>query len=298
MPYMKSQDTHISKISTFSNVKVLTQEHNDFPKKLNVLKDTPDVLFAIGNTSILNDLSIAIVGSRKCTNYGKDCAFKFANEISNNNIRIVSGLAEGIDTAAHRGSVTNKTIAVIGSGFDKVYPKSNLNLIYEILANDGVILTEYFFDVDAYPFNFPKRNRLVAAMTDGIIVIEAGENSGALITTHIAKELNKNIYVVPANINNSYAQGSNKLLHTNVKIALSPSDILKDFIDISLPTKNISMQISEEYKEIYDLLLTTPLTSDEICKKTNLSINKINSTLTLMELEAYILKRNGKFTLV
>lgn len=288
----------MSKISTFNNVKILTPAHPDFPKKLNILKEPPDLIFALGNTSILNDFSIAIVGSRKCSNYGKECAFKFANEISKNDIRIISGLAEGIDTAAHRGSISNKTIAVIGSGFDKIYPKSNLNLVYEILANDGAIITEHFFDVDAYPFNFPKRNRIVAAMSEGVLVIEAGEKSGALITTDIAKNLNKNLYVIPSNINNNFATGSNNLLHDNVKIALSPNDILKDFMDISLVTNKTSLKIPLEYQEIYNLLLISPLTSDEICKKTNIPPSKINSTLTLMELESYICKRNGKFTLV
>lgn len=288
----------MSKISMFNNVKVLTPNHPDFPQKLNILKDPPDLLFALGNTSILNDFSIAIVGSRKCSDYGKECAFKFANEISNNNIRIISGLAEGIDTAAHRGSISNKTIAVIGSGFDKIYPKSNLSLVNEILANDGVIITEYFFDVDAYPFNFPRRNRIVAAMSEAVLVIEAGEKSGALITAEIAKSLSKNLYVVPSNITNKFSVGSNKLLQSNVKISLSPNDILKDFIDISLVTYKPPIEIPLEYREIYNLLADTPLSSDEICKKTNLSANKVNSTLTLMELEAYILKRNGKFTLV
>lgn len=286
----------MSKLMIFSNVKVLTHEHPDFPKKLMTLKDPPDVLFALGNTSILNDLSIAIVGSRRCSNYGKDCAFKFANELSNNNIRIISGLAEGIDTAAHRGSVSNKTIAVLGSGFGKIYPKSNITLLDEIIANDGVIITEYFFDVNAYPFNFPKRNRIVAAMSEGIIVIEAGENSGALITANIAKKLKKKIYVVPANINNTFAFGSNKLLHDNINIALSPNDILKDFVDVSLATNNSSIQIPEEYRPIYDLLTNMPLNVDEIARKLNVSVAKANISLTMMELNNYITKSaDGKF---
>lgn len=287
----------MSKLMTFNNLKILTHEHPDFPQKLHILKDPPDILFALGNTSILNDVSIAIVGSRKCSNYGKECAFKFANELSNNNIRIISGLAEGIDTAAHRGSVRNKTIAVLGSGFGKIYPKSNIALLNEIIANDGVIITEYFFDVAAYPFNFPKRNRLVSAMSEGIVVIEAGENSGALITVNIGKQLNKNIYVVPSNINNTFAFGSNKLLNNNVKIVLSPNDILKEFVDISPVTTNtISIQLPEEYKGIYNLLKNTPLKVDEIARALNISIVKANVSLTMMELNNYISKTaDGKF---
>lgn len=283
-------------MSIFNNVKILNHSHPDFPKKLKNLSDSPDVIFAIGNTKILNDLSIAIVGSRKCSSYGKEYAYKFANEISSNNIRIISGLAEGIDTYAHKGSIANKTIAVLGSGFNKIYPKSNINLIQEIIRNDGVIITEYFFDVEAYPFNFPKRNRIVAALSEAVIVIEAGENSGALITARIAQKLDKKIYVVPSNINNIFAKGSNNLLHGNVKVALSPSEILEEFIDNTLATKLLSIKIPNEYLDIYNILKDTPLKADEIARTLNVSITKVNSSLTMMELNDYIYKSSdGNF---
>lgn len=287
----------MSKISILNNVTVLSNTHPDFPQKLKFLSDPPEVLFAIGNTKILNDLSIAIVGSRKCTPYGKEIAYKFANEISNNNIRIISGLAEGIDTYAHKGSISNKTIAVLGSGFNKIYPKSNINLIYEIIQNDGVVISEYFFDVNAYPFNFPKRNRIVAALAEGIVVVEAGENSGALITANIAKKLNKKIYVIPSNIDNIFSKGSNNLLYdNNVKITLSTQDILSDFIDNSLATYSISINIPNEYLDIYNILKTNSLSADEIARKLNTSIMQVNSTLTMMELNEYIYKSSdGNF---
>ena len=287
------------KMSILNNIKILNHSHPDFPQKLKDITDPPDVLFAIGNTKILNDLSIAIIGSRKCSNYGKECAYNFANEISRNNIRIVSGLAEGIDTYAHKGSIKNKTIAVIGSGFNKIYPKSNLNLIEEIIHNDGVVITEYFFDVDAFAFNFPKRNRIVAALSEGIIVIEAGEKSGALITVNIAQKLNKKIYVVPSNINNTFAKGSNKLLQSNVKVSISPNDILEDFIETQLATEPISLKIPKEYSAIYNILKKAPLRADELARELSNSITKVNSDLTLMELNGYIRKtQNGNFEII
>ena len=286
----------MSNISIYNNVKILNHDHPDFPNKLKEIENPPEILFALGNTKILNDTSIAIVGSRKCSDYGKSCAFNLANDISKNGIRIVSGLAEGIDTYAHKGSVSNKTIAVIGSGFNQIYPHSNKKLINEIIANDGVIITEYFFDIPAYPFNFPKRNRIVAALSEGIVVIEAGENSGALITVDMAQKLNKKIYVVPANVDNIYSKGSNKLLHSNVKVALSATDILEDFIDNQLATKNISIDVPKEYEDIYNILKKVHLSADELSKNLKLPISNINSSLTMMELSGYVYKlTDGKF---
>ena len=286
----------MSNISIYNNVKILNHDHPDFPNKLKNIENPPEILFALGNTKILNDTSIAIVGSRKCSDYGKNCAFNLANEVSKNNIRIISGLAEGIDTYAHKGSVSNKTIAVIGSGFNNIYPHSNNKLINEIIANDGVIITEYFFDIPAYPFNFPKRNRIVAALSEGIVVIEAGENSGALITVDIAQKLNKKIYVVPANVDNIYSKGSNKLLYSNVKAALSATDILEDFIDNQLATKTISINIPKEYESIYNILKCNPQSADSLSKNLNTPISVINSNLTMMELGGYVYKLpDGKF---
>ncbi|MBR2430967.1 MAG: DNA-processing protein DprA [Clostridia bacterium] len=286
----------MSNISIYNNLKILNHAHPDFPSKLKTIENPPEILFALGNTKILNDTSIAIVGSRKCSDYGKICAFNLANDISKNNIRIVSGLAEGIDTYAHRGSVSNKTIAVIGSGFNQIYPRSNQKLINQIIANDGVIITEYFFDIPAYPFNFPKRNRIVAALAEGIVVIEAGENSGALITVEIAQKLNKKIYVVPSNIDNIYSKGSNKLLQNNNKVILSSADILKDFIDNQLATKTSSINIPKEYENIYNALKDNPQFADVLSKNLSTPISVINSNLTMMELGGYVTKlADGKF---
>lgn len=286
----------MSNISIYNNVKILNHTHPDFPSRLKNIENPPEILFALGNTKILNDTSIAIVGSRKCSNYGKSCAFNLANDISKNNIRIISGLAEGIDTYAHKGSVSNKTIAVIGSGFNQIYPRSNKKLIDEIIANDGVILTEYFFNVPAFPFNFPRRNRIVAALAEGVVVIEAGEDSGALITVELAKNLNKKIYVVPSNIDNIYSKGSNKLLQSDSKVVLNSTDILEDFIDNQLATKTMSINIPKEYEEIYNILKYNSQTADAISKNLNTPISIINSNLTMMELGGYVTKlSDGKF---
>lgn len=296
MQSAKNLHIQMSKISIYNNVKVLNHNHPDFPEKLKNIPNPPDVLFTLGNTKLLNDISIAIVGSRKCSDYGKTCAFEFASKLSKNGLTIVSGLAEGIDTYAHKGSVSNKTIAVIGSGFNKIYPKSNLKLIDEILKNDGLIITEYFFDVDAYPFNFPKRNRIVAALSDGVVVIEAGENSGALITVDLAQNLNKNIYVVPSNIDNIYSKGSNKLLCSSVKVALSADNILEDFIDKKLATKIMPINVPKEYENIYNILKDAPQSVDALSKNLNTPISVINSTLTMMELGGYAYKLpDGRF---
>lgn len=192
------------------NIKMITIQDEKFPQKLRNVYDPPVVLYIMGNENILDNLSIGIIGSRICSEYGAKMARQFAYNISKNNINIISGLAKGIDKYAHCGAIEagKSTVAVIASGLDIVYPKENKELYKSILKN-GVIVSEYVIGTKPEKMNFPARNRIISGLSDGILVVESGLKSGTRTTVDFALEQGKNIYSIPGNIN-SYTSMRNK----------------------------------------------------------------------------------------
>lgn len=180
-------------------IELITIKDEEYPENLRNIKNPPICLYCIGNKKIINQKSISIVGSRDCSDYGKNMALAFAYLLAKNNITVISGLAKGIDSAAHIGTLQakGKTVAVIGTGIDLVYPKENKNLMERIIQNDGLIISEYPIGTKPNKENFPRRNRIISGLSDGVLVIEAREKSGALITVDYGLEQGKNIYVVP-----------------------------------------------------------------------------------------------------
>ena len=183
-----------------------------------------------GNKKILNDKSIAIIGCRECSIYGKEVANKLAYELSNNKINIISGMAKGIDSYAHIGALKaeGKTIAVLGTGLDVIYPKENIALYSKIIELGGTIISEYVVGTKADRMNFPARNRIISGLSDGIIVVEAKKKSGTLITVDFALEQGKDIFVVPGNITSPNSAGTNDLIKQGAKCITSLNDILEE----------------------------------------------------------------------
>lgn len=182
-----------------NGIKLIHINNEKYPKKLKLIYDAPMYLYVKGNTGMLNEDSIAIVGSRICSKYGAMIARKFANQLSSSNINIVSGLAKGIDAYAHMGclDVGGKTIAVLGNGLDTIYPKENIKIANKILESGGAIISEYVIGTKPERLNFPSRNRIVSGISSGVLVVEAREKSGALITVDFAIEQGKEIFVIP-----------------------------------------------------------------------------------------------------
>lgn len=180
-------------------IKMITILDKKYPKKLRNIYDPPVVLYVKGNASIIDNLSIAIIGSRICSNYGKEVAKQFAYNLSKYNINIISGLAKGIDTYAHSGAIQAKeiTIAVMGNGLDIIYPEENRKIYDDIIKNNGAIISEYIIGTKPEKLNFPARNRIVSGLSEGILVVEANKKSGAFITVDFALEQGKNIYAIP-----------------------------------------------------------------------------------------------------
>ena len=212
-----------------SKIQLLSIENPKYPMLLRQIYDPPKFLYVLGNVNILNNLSVAIVGCREASQYGKSCAKYFAYNLAQQEINIVSGLAKGIDSFSHIGAIDTKgkTIAVIGSGLDVIYPKENEILAKQILANGGTIISEYPLGTKPNKNNFPARNRIISGLSRGVIIVEAKEKSGSLITANFALEQGREVFAVPGNINSINSIGTNNLIKDGAIPVCNYSDVLQ-----------------------------------------------------------------------
>lgn len=213
-------------------IEEISIESKDYPRQLKKIYDAPLKLYVLGNKEILKQNSIAIVGSRNATEYGKKVALKFSKELSEKGINIISGLAIGIDTYAHLGTLQNtskgKTIAVLGSGLDEIYPKANTELAKQILKGGGCIISEYPLGTKPEKVHFPQRNRIISGLSKGVLVVEASEKSGALITADFALEQGREVFAIPGNISSITSIGTNNLIAEGAKMVRNYMDIIED----------------------------------------------------------------------
>lgn len=210
---------------------ILSIDDSKYPSRLRNIAKPPETLYVEGNLNLLNENGIAIIGSRSCSENGKKYAQKFAEDLSMQNLVIISGMARGIDTAAHKGSlnINGKTIAVLGNGFKNIFPQSNIPLYKKIIEKGGTIVSEYPPDVKADSSKFLERNRIVSGLSIGILVIEAAYRSGTSVTARIAKEQKKKIFAIPHEIENIHGVGTNRLIHEGATLVTSVEDIIEKF---------------------------------------------------------------------
>lgn len=211
------------------NIGIVTILDSDYPKMLKHIYDAPVVLYYKGNRELLNNENIiAMIGSRQCTDYGKEVSVKLAYELAKKGICIVSGMAKGIDSYSHIGCIKagGKTIAVLGSGVDYIYPKENVRLYNAILQTGGLIVSEYIIGTKPNKLNFPARNRIISGLSKGVVVVEAKEKSGTLNTVDFALEQGKDVFVVPGNITSLNSEGTNELIKQGARCITSIEDIL------------------------------------------------------------------------
>lgn len=278
-------------------MKLISKNDDFFPKKLSNIPNPPKQIYVAGNESVLNKDAIAIVGSRHCTDYGKSIAEKFAIELSSNGLNIISGLALGIDTCAHKGCLKadGTTVAVLGGGLNNIYPEQNEYLFYEIINKGGAVISEYPPETEAFSDGFRRRNRIVSGLSLGVLIIEAAINSGTMITARHAMEQGKKIFCIPGRLDSNKGEGTNELIKKGAKMVTCVEDILEE-LDVQLDGDRANLKeiiIKEEYKQIYNLLLEDDLTPNEICKITGKAISEINSKLLLMEMEGLVSKKPG-----
>ena len=228
-------DKHIEYMEKHS-IDIVSIQDAEYPEILKEIYDAPISLYVRGNKNILNELSVAIIGCRECTEYGRNITKNLSYNIAKNKINIVSGLAKGIDGIAHQGALFagGKTIAVLGNGLDTIYPKENEHLAIEILQKGGAIISEYPLGTKPEKQNFPERNRIVSGMSKGIIVVEAKEKSGTLITVDFALEQGRDVFVVPGNINSEASIGTNDLIKQGAKLITSYKDVIEEYSDSAI----------------------------------------------------------------
>lgn len=276
----------------------LTPTDIEYPEKLKRYRTFPKELYAIGNIELLNKLSLAIVGTRNINNYGIMQTERFASYLSQKGITIVSGLANGVDTIAHTYSMeyAGRTIAVVASGFNYIFPKNNETLFKKIIENGGLIISEYRPDEDINMSNFHKRNRIISRLTEATLVTEAGIKSGSTLTAHITMKDKKLVFSIPGNINDPICRGCNSLISEGAILVESPKEII-EYLEIDDKLIDDS-KIRPEYKEIYELMSnTTPIGANEICQITNKKIQEVNEILLMLESDGFI-KEKGYNTYI
>ena len=282
-----------------------------YPKRLKKLENPPIGLYCKGDLKLLDPsrslrmTRLAVVGTRRITEYGKSVTGGIVEELVKNNVVIVSGLALGVDAKAHRTALENKglTIAVLACGVDCCLPSENYSLYCNILDNEGLVLSEYSLLQPPNKGTFLARNRIIAALSDGVLVTEAAEGSGSLITADYALQYGKKIFAVPGQINSHTAKGSLGLLKKGAKLVTSAEDILGEFkiqnAKFKVKKKNQNFEnLDEDELAIIKLLENESLTIDEIASKTKTPFKKIISLVSQLELYKVVKQVNGKFEII
>lgn len=273
--------------------------YEQFPILLKEIPSPPKEIYVIGELPPEDKIWLAVIGTRKFSTYGKEACEKIINGLKGYNFVIVSGLALGIDSIAHRAAITNNlpTIAVPGSGLDEkvLHPHSHKKLAEEIVKSGGALISEFPWDMPAGIHTFPQRNRIIAGLCKGTLVIEAPEKSGALITANFSLEFNREVFSVPGSIFNENSKGTNKLIKMGAIPIMSADDIL-DAFDIPREGDNLKLNLSNLSSLEQKILevLTEPITKDDLIRKLNLPATEINSALTIMQIKGIIKQSCGE----
>ncbi|MFD0764160.1 DNA-processing protein DprA [Mucilaginibacter lutimaris] len=288
-----------------NKVDVLYYTDPRFPRKLKICNDSPLLLYSKGNANLNNHRIISIVGTRNATDYGRSLCRQLIEELQDYNVLIVSGLALGIDTAAHRESIALNipTVGVLGHGYDRMYPSQNSSLAEKMLQNGG-LLTEYPSGTKPGRENFPQRNRIVAGMADATVVVEAGLKGGALITAEIANTYNRDVFAFPGRLGDEYSEGCNFLIRNNKAALLTcVADLAyslgweKNSEITSAPEQLIlPIDLSAEERSVYEIIQQhkLPLAIDDLSIKANMPMSQLAMTLLDMELQGFIRSLPGK----
>lgn len=293
------------------HIDVVTLNDERYPYLLKNISDPPVCLYVKG-TLMPEEPSVAVVGSRKASGYGLSSARKISAELTGYNICVVSGMARGIDTAAHQGALSagGRTIAVFGCGLDIVYPPENRNLMERILEK-GAVVSEYPPGVQPAPHHFPIRNRIVSGMSVGVLVVEAGEKSGSLITAQLALEQGRDVFAIPGNVISINSKGTNRLIQDGAKLVTSVQDIIEEMywfrnfedkpvidLDSYRNKKKIPDSLDQDEINVLESLLLEELQIDEIQQKLDLDISVLHRVLLSLEMKNLI-KRGpgGKYTM-
>ncbi len=300
-------DKTLDWLKQVSNHHIIHLRHKHYPTFLNQISAAPLVLYSIGDAELLSSKQIAIVGSRKSTIAGKQIAEQFAGQLAMSGVTITSGMALGIDSAAHKGALNNfgNTIAVLGTGVDHCYPKSNIGL-YNQIAEKGLLLSEFELNSPPKKEHFPRRNRIISGLSLGVLVVEAAQRSGSLITANYAVQQNREVFAVPGSIHAQTSSGCLGLIQSGAKLTRSVQDILEEFSELSAQAHNNSADNSPQTSQsitqrsitkgdnkILQFITDSPVSFDKLISQSGLTIDQLCSMLLDLEMHGMIEKRPG-----
>ena len=274
----------------------------NYPALLRQIPDPPPVLYLFGNHEVVNFQQIAIVGSRTPTPMGRETAHEFGAHLAALGLVVTSGLAHGIDAAAHRGAVSvgGMSIAVTGTGLDRVYPARHRDLAHEI-AETGLLISEFPLGSPPRPGNFPRRNRIISGLSRGVLVVEAALQSGSLITARLALEQGREVFAVPGSIHNALAKGCNTLIRQGAKLVETAQDILEEFPDFitELPADSTeekavtTFELDGDYCKVLENVGYEPTSVDKVVERSGLTADAVCSMLLVLELQGYVATLSG-----
>ena len=274
------------------NIRVLTLLDENYPRLLKEIDQSPPVLYVRGELTAADEFAVALVGTRRVSDYGQQITRDISLYLAGNGMTIVSGLARGVDGLAHQHALKagGRTIAVLGSGVDIIYPPEHRQLA-EAIIEQGAVISDYPMGTQPEGVNFPPRNRIISGLSLATIVIEAGERSGALITADFALEQGREVFAVPGNVLSPASRGTNRLIQNGAYALVSPKDVL-DVLDLNqveaIKTARQVLPADETEAKILQVLGFTPIHVDEICNLTQLPVERVSATLTLMELKGMV----------
>ncbi len=287
-----SLDAEIEKLERY-NIKAFNYHDNGYPSRLKEIHDFPPVIYIRGNILDEDEYCLAVVGTRNPSAYGRQLTEEIVSELARNKITIVSGLAKGIDTIAHRSALNagGRTVAVMGGGLDSVYPAENANLARNIIKN-GAMASEYAPGTKPRPENFPRRNRIMSGLCLGVLVIEAGETSGSLITAHLAFEQDREVFAIPGSVLSPASIGTNKLImEGTARLVRNAGDILQE-LNLTAVAEQLEIKEVIPSSDTEALILKNlgaePKHIDEVCRASGLPVSVTSSTLAMMELKGMV----------
>lgn len=280
---------------------LICYDETAYPGLLRTIPDAPILMYYRGDLAVAGNLCVAVVGSRAATNYGKTMARKIAGQLGEFKITVVSGMARGIDTQAHLGVLENtgKTIAVLGSGLDVVYPKEN-QALFEDIGCRGLVLSEFPLHMPPEPGNFPRRNRIISGLSQGVLVIEARKKSGALITANFALEQGRDVFALPGPVTSMTSQGTNELIKQGAIPVTEIEDIINEYLHI-LPGECLQLQqevlplLEDEEAKIVEQLEFDPCHFDLILRQSGMEIGQLSTILLKLELKGIVKSLPGNY---
>jgi len=278
-------------------IKVYTIEDADYPRRLKEINQPPPVLYIKGSINVEDEWAVAVVGTRRVTPYGRQVANELALFLANNGITVISGLARGVDAIAHQTALKagGRTIAVMGSGVDVIYPPEHSRLALDI-SKQGALVSDYALGTKPDGVNFPPRNRIISGLSLATIVVEAGETSGALITAEFAVEQGKEVFAVPGSILTPQSEGTNKLIEQGARPLLKMSEILEVLNLEKIPEKQNSRRqfpLDPMETKLLSTLSQEPIHVDEVSRQSGIPISEVTATLTMLELKGMVAQVGG-----